>query len=114
MEDTGIRAYSPLYDIGEHFSIIWNVPTEEFHLCKEGVTKGIIKRLFEDSSTQTSREILRLWTDIYERTRVFSETARRTRRIASGQMKGSEFGVILFAAFPALVMLLDDYQTEHW
>ena len=90
------------------------MPTEEFHLCKEGIAKTLIKRLFEDSSTEMSRAIMKKWSAIYESTRVFSESARRTRTIATGTMKGSEFGVVLFTAFPALVKLLDDYKVDHW
>ena len=83
-------------------------------MCKEGLTKTIIKRLLEDSTSKTAKEILRRWTEVYERTKVFSETARRTRRIATGDMKGSEFGVVLFSAFPALVNILEDYKFDHW
>ena len=100
--------------MGGNFSVIWNIPTEEFHLCKEGLAKTLIKRLFEDSNTQNSREILKRWNQMYESTRVFSESARRTRTIATGTMKGSEFGVVLFTAFPALVMLLEEYKIDHW
>ena len=110
----GVKEYSPLHDVGDRFSIIWNLPTEEFHLCKEGVAKTIIKRLLEDSTSKTAKEIHARWSEIYERTKVFSETARRTRRIATGDMKGSEFGVVLFSAFPSLVSILDEYRIGHW
>lgn len=110
----GVNAYSPLHDVGDHFSVIWNIPTEEFHLTKEGVTKTIIRRLFEDTVADYARDILTRWTTVYESTRVFSETARRTRPISTGTMKGSEFGVILFSAFPVLVDILQDYQFLHW
>ena len=103
-----------MHDVGDDFSIIWNLPTEEFHLCKEGITKTIIKRLLEDSTSKIAKEIHARWSEVYERTKVFTETARRTRRIATGDMKGSEFGVVLFAAFPSLVLILQEYNVEHW
>ena len=83
-------------------------------MCKEGISKLLVKRLFEDSKAKTAKKIMAEWSEIYENTRVFSETARRTRKINTGQMKGREFVVILFAAFPSLVVILERYKTGLW
>ena len=110
----GITGNTPLYRVPPPFSVIWDIPTEEFHLCKEGITKLLVKRLLEDSKAKTAKKIKAEWSEIYENTRVFSETARRTRQISTSQMKGSEFGVLLFSAFPSLVVILERYKTGHW
>ena len=107
-------AYTVLYELLEPFSIVWSLPPDEFHLVKEGLTKLIVKRLFEDSSTRTSKAIFTRWNMAYELCRVFTESARRTRKIATGSMKGSEFGVLVYSAFPVLVEILEDYEAGHW
>ena len=83
-------------------------------MCKEGMTKLIVSRLFEQTKAATAKRIFAEWSEVYENTRVFTETARRSRKITTKNMKGSEFGVLLFAAFPSLILQLEDYQTGIW
>ncbi len=104
---------SPLHDVGPPFSIIHSVPLEEFHLLKEGLTKKIMQRLFEQSSTVHSRAIFSLWSEVMIRTPVFSEMSRRSGKLTTGQMKGSEFGLILYTGFTALLDILKDF-AGYW
>lgn len=110
----GLKAWSPLHLLPQPFSFIFSVPPEEFHLIKEGLTKLIIRRLFESTSAAASQELLGRWSDIYESAQVFSETPRRTKAIQTSMMKGSELGYVAYAGFPVLVDLLEDYEGEVW
>lgn len=85
-----------------------NCPYDEFHLLFEGLTKLIIKRLFEASNTNTSRAVMTRWREALDLTSTFSESARRPRKIETGKLKGSEFGFILHTGFPVLVDILED------
>ena len=96
------------------FSLVWSVPTEEFHLVKEGVGRLIVKRLFEQSKTAEAKEIHAQWSALYEASKVFSEIPRCTRKIATGSLKGAELGVIVYSAFPSLVRMLDNRRGDHW
>ena len=98
------------------FDVVFHAPYEEFHLIKEGIGKLLIKRLFEDSKTKTSKAILLQWSSAYESMPVMSETPRCARKIHTGSLKGCELGVIIYSAFPVLVDILDNYPTQedHW
>ena len=85
---------------------MYSAPPDSFHLIKEGVGKMIIFRLFEQSDTKETRDILLEWSTAYESMKVFSETARCTRQIAVSGMKGNELGICIYAAFPLLVNIL--------
>lgn len=110
----GVVEKSPLLDIDGPFSLIDHMPPEPFHLVHEGLTKLMLKRLFEDSSTVESREILARWENGILDMYVFQETPRCTRRISTGQMKGSEYATIALSAFPALIPILRRRQKQHW
>lgn len=109
----GIIADTPLYDFPQPFSALWSVPTEQFHLLFEGITKMVIQRTFEHTDTCESRKIYKAWNQAYLEMAVFSETPRTTRRISSS-MKGSEFATIAFSAFAALIPLMLEEIGVHW
>ena len=96
------------------FNVIFHAPSDEFHLVKEGVGKMLIKRLFEDSRTVLTREIMSAWSTSYEGMLVFTETARYTRFIDTGAMKGNELGIVIYASFPVLVAILAQQESERW
>ena len=78
---------TPLFDLND-FDVIWDVPIEEFHLCKEGITKLMMDRMFNSAAEATVR-LLGQFSRMYCRLQVFSETSRRTREIKLKQLKGS-------------------------
>ena len=106
----GVKEYTPLYTIPRPFSVVWSVPVEQFHLLYEGLAKMFIVRLFIDSAPSESRDIFAEWNQM---TAVFSETPRRARKI-TGQMKGAEYAVMSFTAFPTLVLLMQDRDADYW
>ena len=110
----GVTAMSPLFRIPAPFNVIFHAPSDEFHLVKEGVGKMLIKRLFEDSRTVLTREIMSAWSTSYEGMLVFTETARYTRFIDTGAMKGNELGIVIYASFPVLVAILAQQESERW
>lgn len=114
VESKGVTALSPLFRIPAPFNVIFHAPSDEFHLVKEGVGKMMIKRLFEDKRTVLTREILSRWSTSYEGLMVFSETARYTRLIDTGAMKGNELGIVIYASFPVLVSILAQQESERW
>ena len=97
-----------------NFSVMWNLPTESFHLCQEGVTKMVVRRLLEETTNRVAVAIFADWGGKYEVMKVFSESSRRTRRIKTADLKGSEFGLLLYTAFPVLVEILEDHPDGHW
>ncbi len=50
VKKTGITQYSALLDLEYPFDIIHDVPADEFHLCKEGLTKQMMVRIFGSTS----------------------------------------------------------------
>ena len=87
---------------------------EHFHLCLEGMTKMMIRRMFEDSKTNESKALLKRWDHDYMEMRVFHETPRATRNIETKKLKGSELGTVAYSAFPALIPLLRGRLRHHW
>jgi hypothetical protein len=90
------------------------VPPEEFHLLKEGLTKQMLTRLFVSRKGRRSREIMDMFSGAYQRMTVFTETARRPRKIQVLQMKGSELGVIAMAVFPSLFRDFMHGSSSDW
>ena len=109
-----MEAYTPLHEIPPPFSMMWNVPIEEFHLIKEGVGRPMVQRLFEKSNTNESRQIHAQWTAQYEAAKIFYEIPRCTRSIYTSKLKGAELGVLVMSAFPSLVHLLNNRKKDHW
>ncbi len=119
----GIRCYSPLLDLEPRLDIVKDIPIEEFHLLKEGLTKHMITRITKGHSV-TAREITSTFQAHYIRTKVFSESPRRPRRfnhiskfkglsvcleitqnllINVSKFLGNEYGLIMFTALPCLI-----------
>ena len=101
-------------DLPEPFCPVTHMAPESFHLVFEGLTKLKIKRLFEDSNTIESGQVLDEWQFAIQDMFVFSETPRTTTEVKTGEMKGSEFGTIALSAFPALLTIMKGRRRQHW
>ena len=77
----GILGYSPLLDI-PGFNIVEDVPLDEFHLIREGITKFMMMRMFKQSTTPEAVRLYRRINRVYITTQVFSQCSRRTRTLA--------------------------------
>ena len=110
----GVKTDTPIYRLPEPFDVVHHIPPEEFHLLKEGLGKLLIKRMLEDSTAEDARTLFKAWNSEYQATAVFHETPRCSRTIATGQLKGSELGVLIFSAFPSLLKLMDDCVGPKW
>ncbi len=111
---TGIKEYSPLLDLEYNFDIIYGVPPDEFHLCKEGLTKQMIGRIV-GSTAQVAAEITTEFNHVYMQMKTFSETPRRSRHVKHiNKFKGSELGVIMFSGLPALFKDCVPANMPYW
>ncbi len=72
--------YTPLLDLQYPFDIVHDVPVDDFHLFKEGITKKIAVRIFKGTSA-AAKEVTRAFDELFVRMRVFSESPRRTRSV---------------------------------
>ncbi len=89
MQKKGIKEYSALLDLQYAFNIIQDVPLEEFHLLKEGITKHITVKIFNSRSV-ISREVTAMFQAEYIKMKVFSETPRRPRQLCNlNKFKGN-------------------------
>ncbi len=119
MEDgkvrNGIKIHSPLLDLQYPFDIIHDVPVDEFHLLKEGITKLLCVRIFTGSSV-AAKEITAAFDEIFVRTRVFSETPRRPRSVCRSinKFKGSEYGTLMLSGLPALFHDCIEGTSVYW
>ncbi len=110
----GIVEYSPLLDLEYPFDIIFDVPADEFHLCKEGLTKQMLVRIFKGTS-QAATEVTAKLNRFYMAMQTFSETPRRSRHVKYvNKFKGSELGVLLLSAMPALFKDCIPEGVGHW
>ncbi len=109
----GVVADSALYDI-TNFDFIWGLAIDVFHICFEGISKLMLVRLFVLRTSKEFRELLMEISFMYEGTRVFSETARKTRRIQVKMMKGNELAVLTLSIFPAIVFCIIEGNTNYW
>ena len=93
MEDT------PLLDV-PGFDIVYDIPLEEFHLIKEGLTKKMLQRMGffalnidarrdKRVGTNYARQVLGKLNNAYCAMSVFSETSRRPRPLKLNQFKGT-------------------------
>lgn len=119
----GVLQYSPLLDLAYPFDLVQDVPLEEFHLLKEGITKKVLADIFQ-SKSRHSASILEKFNRDYMKMRVFSQMSRRSRSLlhfsefkGTSQiinrrvrvtvlmpwaLAGSEMGQLLFSALPML------------
>ncbi len=113
----GVVCDTPLYD-WPGLDVIWDLPADVFHLIAEGITKEMLRRMFTSRQNKYSRDILAAMSSSYEAMKVFSETARRTRPIQPGNLKGNELTVITLSVLLHLVaevMAEHEYRpTEEW
>ena len=112
-ERKGVIADSALHDL-PGFDVVWDCPIEEFHNCKEGMSKQIHHRALVKKKTRYSARILAQYSALYEEMAVFSESPRRTRHIALGQFKGNEFGLLTLSALPTLCYELIRSKKAEW
>jgi len=93
---------SPLTRLPEPFDIANNVALDEFHLCKEGVTKRLLEPLLKSKSREC-RDLQNKLALPLLLLRVFSETPRSVGHIKNvGEFKGSEWGTLMFTVLPYL------------
>ena len=104
---------SALYDL-EGFDVVWQVAIDVFHLCYEGVTKLMLKRMFIARNTVESRQLLQDMNIHYKAMRVFTETARATRTIQVLAFKGNELAVLMLSVMPFLALKLMTRDTAPW
>ncbi len=109
----GIIYYTPILDLHEPFDIVWDMPPEQFHLIYEGITKQILQRMFDTSSTVHSRQLLYTLDETYSSLQVFTETPRKPRKICVLRMKGSEFATLAMSVFPVLIKDLLSSKAMH-
>ncbi len=117
--------YTPLLDLQTEFDVVWDMPPEEFHLIKEGVTKQILYRMFVNRESTTALGLLAALNQAYKNLQIFTETPRKPRNIDVLRMKGSEFGTIGMSVFPVLfkdlmkvsamkIRRLGKTERKHW
>lgn len=121
----GITGYSPLLDL-PGFNIVHDVPLDEFHLIKEGLVKMAVTRLFR--ANRAANEVKKKFNRRYLKMRTFKDSPRRTRSLNNlpdfkgatnmctspsltvdkylilfpDQHAGTEYGILVFSAFPYL------------
>ncbi len=93
---------------------MWGAAIDCFHNCFEGVSKLMLIRIFINHNTKETRELLAEITFIYLRTRVFSETARKPRKIQVKMLKGNELAVLTLTVFPVIAYYVIDGDTNYW
>ncbi len=115
-ERQGIIRFSPLFDLISAFNIVWGLPVDKFHLIFEGIVKEMMKRMFVGSSSAEARGFHRALSEMYQATRVFSETPRAARPLLLSSLKGHEYGLLtLSVLIPfALKVLKDVPEQSHW
>ena len=101
---------SALYDL-EGFDVVWQVAVDVFHLCYEGVTKLMLKRMFIARYTVDTLQDLNIH---YKRMRVFTETARATKTIQVLAFKGNELAVLTLSVMPFLALKLMTWDIAPW
>ncbi len=112
-ERQGITDFSPLFDLISPFSIVWGLPVDQFHLIFEGIVKEMLKRMFTNSTSKESRAFHRAFSDLYEGTKVFSETAHSTRPLLLSSLKGNEYEVLtLSVLIPFAVQILRNVEEN--
>ncbi len=114
-ERQGIQDFSPLFDLQTCFNIVWDVNVDPFHLLFEGITKECMRRMFNAEKTKVSRAFHRLLSRIYEGTKVFTETPKRTRPLISSTLKGHEYGVLTFSVLlPFALDTMRNVTAGEW
>ena len=107
-----VKTFSPLLDLRQQFDIVYDMPPEEFHLLYEGLTKMMLQRMLTQS--RYAKHVQAKATALYRNMKVFSETPRFPRKLNPGDLKGSEFAVILYSLFPSLAMDILEDKTDEW
>ncbi len=75
----------------------------------------MLVRMFVTKTNKEARELLEILSYYYQKMKVFSETARKTRKLSVKQLKGNELAVITFSVFPLLALnLLKDKKEPVW
>ncbi len=110
----GIIADSALYDF-PHLHFIWGLALDAFHLLFEGIAKRMLLRLFVARTDRETRQLLEELSYHYQKMAVFTETARKTRKISIKQLKGNELAVMTFSVFPYLsLQLMKEKKDDYW
>ncbi len=102
-----------MYDITS-FDFVWGCAIDIFHLAYEGITKLMLMRTFVLRSTKEAREMLAEISFMYMGTRVFTETARKGRKLQVKMLKGNELGVLILSIFPVIAYRVIEGNTNYW
>lgn len=78
----GIRTYTPFLDMTQYFHPIYQIPPDEFHLVRIGLTKRILTHLFKGTGAMIANR-QKIFDATFLKTRVFSDLPRRPRSIKS-------------------------------
>ncbi len=111
----GILGFSPLLDLQSDFDIVYDIPADQFHLLFEGMCREMMRRMFIAETTRDSMDIHRALSDIFQATKVFSETPRKTRPLVWSTLKGHEYGLITFSlTIPLALDVLEPAVDGVW
>ncbi len=114
-ERQGIQDFSPLFDLLYDFDVVWDVSLDPFHLLFEGNTKEMMRRMFNGEKTKVSRAFHRLLSRLYENTKVFTETPKRTRTLVTAALKGHEYGLLTFSVLlPFGLDIMRNVTAGEW
>ena len=108
----GVIADSALYDISG-FDFIWSLAIDIFHLCFEGISKTMLIRMLVLKTSKEAKQLLADITLLYQGTRVFTETARKTRLLQVKKLKGNELAVLTLSIFPAIIYNIIEGDNNH-
>ncbi len=111
-ECNGILGFSPLLDLQSDFDIVYDIPADQFHLLFKGMCKEMMRRMFTGETTRDSLDIHRSLSEIFQSTKVFSETPRKTRPLVWSTLKGHEYGLITFSLIIPLALAVLEPATH--
>ncbi len=75
----------------------------------------MLVRMFVTRTSKEAKELLETLSYYYQKMKVFSETARKTRKLSVKQLKGNELAVLTFSVFPFLALnLLQEKKEPVW
>ena len=75
----------------------------------------MMRRMFNGEKTKVSRAFHRLLSRIYENTKVFTETPKRTRTLLTASLKGHEYGLLTFSVLlPFCLDIMRNVTAGEW
>lgn len=77
----GIQTYTPLVDLRQPFDLVKDIPLDEFHLVREGMTKLMLLRMFDNQQRQ-AQQVSEVFDGALADMKVLTEMPRRTRGLS--------------------------------